>query len=151
MIFFVMKTITFSFFSYIKASFDRVTVIFSTLFKDSGDSILGKIFLQEFGAVKASQTAPQVLYRYREPPAELQDCKDALVGENVGYVTFVLFPRHTKPEFRDNTIDLLHIFRDYLHYHIKCSKVCWHHFSGNMNLFLGISTHSPSYKNCRFS
>lgn len=120
---FVMKILTFIIFSYVKASFDRVTVIFSTLFKDSGDSILGKIFMQEFGAVRPSQTAPQVLYRYREPPAELQDCKDALVGENVGYATFVLLPRHTKPEFRDNTIDLLHIFRDYLHYHIKCSKV----------------------------
>lgn len=40
----------------------------------------------------------------------------------------VLFPRHTNANARDNTINLIHTFRDYLHYHIKCSKVssaCW--------------------------
>lgn len=35
----------------------------------------------------------------------------------------VLFPRHTNVNARDNTINLIHTFRDYLHYHIKCSKV----------------------------
>ena len=36
----------------------------------------------------------------------------------------VLFPRHFKdPATRDKTINLIHTFRDYLHYHIKCSKV----------------------------
>ncbi|KAK6022617.1 hypothetical protein OSTOST_11672 [Ostertagia ostertagi] len=38
----------------------------------------------------------------------------------------VLFPRHTNKKARDNTIDLIHTFRDYLHYHIKCSKVYMH-------------------------
>lgn len=31
----------------------------------------------------------------------------------------VLFPRHTNKSTRDNTINLIHMFRDYLHYHIK--------------------------------
>lgn len=31
---------------YIKSSFDRVTVIFSTKFKDETDKIFGKVFLQ---------------------------------------------------------------------------------------------------------
>ena len=38
----------------------------------------------------------------------------------------VLFPRHTCKASRDNTINLIHIFRDYLHYHIKCSKAYIH-------------------------
>lgn len=38
----------------------------------------------------------------------------------------VLFPRHTCKAARDNTINLIHIFRDYLHYHIKCSKAYIH-------------------------
>lgn len=38
----------------------------------------------------------------------------------------VLFPRHTNRTTRDNTINLIHIFRDYLHYHIKCSKAYIH-------------------------
>jgi len=36
----------------------------------------------------------------------------------------VLFPRHTGAAVKDNTINLIHTLRDYLHYHIKCSKVC---------------------------
>ena len=36
----------------------------------------------------------------------------------------VLEPRHTKAgAARENTINLIHTFRNYLHYHIKCSKV----------------------------
>ncbi|KAF1763651.1 hypothetical protein GCK72_011918 [Caenorhabditis remanei] len=112
---------------YIEAKADRVTVIFSTVFKDADDVIIGKVFLQEFReGRKASQTAPAVLYSLGEPPLELKDLPGARVGDNVGYITFVLFPRHTNKKTRDNTIDLIHSFRDYLHYHIKCSKVYLH-------------------------
>ncbi len=92
---------------------------------------------------RASHTAPQVLFTHREPPLELANT-DARVGDNIGYVTFgnlqfffyfavvsllvlltdlffvsVLFPRHTNKDTRDNTINLIHMFRHYLHYHIK--------------------------------
>ncbi|XP_066600157.1 actin-related protein 2/3 complex subunit 2 [Prorops nasuta] len=111
---------------YVEAKSDRVTVVFSTLFKDEDDMIIGKLFLQELKeGRRASQTAPQVLFNHREPPLELQD-SDAQVNDCVGYITFVLFPRHTNREARDNTIDLIHMFRNYLHYHIKCSKVYIH-------------------------
>ncbi|KAK0415244.1 hypothetical protein QR680_011847 [Steinernema hermaphroditum] len=98
-----------------------------TIFRDPDDVVIGKVFLQEFReGRKASQTAPQVLYSVGEPPMELRDQPGARVGDNVGYITFVLFPRHTNKKTRDNTINLIHTFRDYLHYHIKCSKVYMH-------------------------
>ena len=59
---------------------------------------------------------------------------NAAVGDNIGYVTFVLFPRHTGPKVRDNTIDLIHTFRNYLHYHIKCSKAYMHQRMESKNL-----------------
>ena len=97
----------------IEGSSDRVTVIFSTVFNSADDVILGKVFMQEFKeGRKASQTAPQVLFSH--------ETKDNVVGQ----VTFVLFPRHTANA--ENTINLMHIFRDYLHYHIKCSKAYIH-------------------------
>ncbi|CAD5219250.1 unnamed protein product [Bursaphelenchus okinawaensis] len=112
---------------FIQAKADRVTVIFSTLFKDPDDIVIGKLFLQEFReGRKASQTAPQVLYSVGEPPMELRDFPEAKTGPHVGYITFVLFPRHTKAATRENTINLIHSFRDYLHYHIKCSKAYLH-------------------------
>jgi actin related protein 2/3 complex subunit 2 len=39
----------------------------------------------------------------------------------------VLFPNHfTKGDIREETISRIQIFRDYLHYHIKCSKAYMH-------------------------
>ena len=110
------------------------------------------VCVQEFKeGRRGSGTAPQVLFSHAEPPAELQGT-DALTGENVGYITFgktpfphpvsvkssycscillflciVLFPRSFKDEAAaDKTVNLIHTFRDYLHYHIKCSKVYLH-------------------------
>ena len=81
--------------------------------------------MQEFReGRRASANAPQVLFT-RDPPAGIAE-EGALTGENVGYITFVLFPRHTNKQVRDNTINLIHLFRNYLHYHIKCSKAYIH-------------------------
>jgi len=111
---------------YVEAKADRVTVVFSTIFKDEDDIVIGKVFMQEFKeGRKASHTAPQVLFSHKEPPRELENT-DARIGDNIGYITFVLFPRHTNKQARDNTINLIHTFRDYLHYHIKCSKAYIH-------------------------
>jgi len=111
---------------YVEAKADRVTVIFSTIFKDASDIILSEVFMREFReGRKAKATAPTVLFSNKEPPLGLKDT-DARTGDGVGYITFVLFPRHTAVETRDNTIDLIHLFRDYLHYHLKCSKAYIH-------------------------
>lgn len=111
---------------YVQAKSDRVTVIFSTIFKDASDIILSEVFMREFReGRKAKATAPTVLFSNKEPPMGLEDT-DARTGEGVGYITFVLFPRHTSKDTRDNTIDLIHLFRDYLHYHLKCSKAYIH-------------------------
>lgn len=76
---------------YVKASFDRVTVIFSTIFREETDRVFGKVFIQEFvdARRRAIQNAPQVLFR-TDPPLELQGVegvKNTGTGE-VGYVTF---------------------------------------------------------------
>jgi len=111
---------------YVQAKADRVTVIFSTIFKDASDIILSEVFMRELReGKKASHTAPTVLFNNKEPPEDLRDT-GARTGEGVGYITFVLFPRHTGAATRDNTIDLIHLFRDYLHYHLKCSKAYIH-------------------------
>ncbi|KAF6773245.1 hypothetical protein AHF37_06938 [Paragonimus kellicotti] len=92
---------------YIQAQADRVTVIFSTIFKDPDDVIIGKVFLQELNE--------------GSPPAELMGT-DAAIGDNVAYITFVLFPRHLTPTAVPRTINLIYSLRNYLHYHIKCCK-----------------------------
>lgn len=113
---------------YIQASSDRVTCVFSTTFKDEDDVVIGKVYLQEFLDVRKErhlQQAPQVLISQKEPPRELAGTQ-AVTGDNIGYVTFVLFPRHFMGDKADNCINLLQTFRNYLHYHIKCSKAYLH-------------------------
>jgi len=111
---------------FISAESDRVTCVFSTKFKDDDDVVLSRVFLQEFvEARRAVQQAPQVLVSHKEPPRELAGVR-AETGDNIGYVTFVLFPRHFEAARMDNTINLLQTFRNYLHYHIKCSKAYLH-------------------------
>lgn len=76
---------------YLLPSSDRVTVVFSTIFKDETDQIFGKVFLQEFVDARrrpSCQTAPQVLYSNRDPPLEIREAKGLIDGGNVGYVTF---------------------------------------------------------------
>ncbi|KLO20731.1 actin-related protein ARPC2 [Schizopora paradoxa] len=115
---------------YIQAASDRVTVFFSTVFREETDRIFGKVFLQEFvdaRRLSALQNAPQVLYTNREPPLELRGVPGLTLSDDIGYVTFVLFPRHfTKPDVAEATITHIQLFRDYLHYHIKCSKAYMH-------------------------
>ncbi|KAK3208308.1 hypothetical protein GRF29_77g309518 [Pseudopithomyces chartarum] len=114
---------------YIKASHDRVTVIFSTIFREETDRIFGKVFLQEFvdARRRAIQNAPQVLFR-NDPPLEIQGIKgvDASGSHDIGYITFVLFPRHLTKQRRDEVISHIQTFRDYFHYHIKASKAYIH-------------------------
>ena len=73
------------------------------------------------------QNAPQVLYTNRDPPLEIRDLPGLRNTDDIGYVTFVLFPRHfANPSTASNTISHIQSFRDYLHYHIKCSKAYMH-------------------------
>lgn len=75
---------------FIKASHDRVTVIFSTVFREETDRIFAKVFLQEFADARrrAIQNAPQVLFR-NDPPLELQGQTGLpKVKGEMSYITF---------------------------------------------------------------
>ncbi|RSH88599.1 hypothetical protein EHS25_002826 [Saitozyma podzolica] len=115
---------------YIQASHDHVTIIFSTVFKEETDRVYGRVFLQEFvdaRQLQSLQSAPQVTYSNREPPLEIRHIPGLKTGEDWGYVTFILFPRHfANPTKALSTINRIQLFRDYLHYHIKCSKAYMH-------------------------
>jgi len=89
---------------YISPASDRVTVIFSTVFREEVDHIFGEVFLREFVDARkrpALQNAPQVLFSNREPPLEirhlpeiqkaLSSSRGAGKGE-VGYITFGMNP-----------------------------------------------------------
>ncbi|SCV04073.1 LAME_0H15544g1_1 [Lachancea meyersii CBS 8951] len=116
---------------FVKPSNDRITVIFETFFQDETDKVFGKVFLQEFVDARkrnrSIQSAPQVLFSH-EPPLEAASLMSARKADkNRRFITFVLFPRHFQtPELQFSTVCHLVLFRNYFHYHIKCSKAFMH-------------------------
>jgi len=112
---------------WLKPEGDRVMAIFSISFDDPDDQVIGKVFLQEFS--KNVSGAPAVDIQVRDArnqirvPLELQGIRGLKAD---GFATFVLESRHMNPKTRDQTINMLLQFRNYIHYHIKCSKAYLH-------------------------
>jgi len=112
---------------YLKPETDRCIVIFNIMFKDLDDVVFAKVFLQEYAdARRTMSNAPSVTYSQKEPPMELKGVRNLKVGEGNGFVSFVLFAPHIAIAKRERTIDNIQTFRNYLHYHIKCSKAYMH-------------------------
>jgi actin related protein 2/3 complex, subunit 2 len=84
---------------YISPQADRVTVIFSTVFREEVDHIFGEVFLREFVDARkrpALQNAPQVLFSNRDPPLEIRGMPEITKAASnakgeIGYITFGLF------------------------------------------------------------
>ncbi|SCU92849.1 LAFA_0F13278g1_1 [Lachancea sp. 'fantastica'] len=116
---------------YIKPSNDRVTVIFETFFQDETDKVFGKVFLQEFVDARkrnrSIQSAPQVLFSHDPPRETASVTSNRRTDKDRRFITFVLFPRHFQtPELQFSSVCHLALFRNYFHYHIKCSKAFMH-------------------------
>jgi len=112
---------------YLKPETDRCIVIFSIQFKDPDDIVLAKVFLQEYAEARRTMSnAPSVSYSQKEPPLELKGVRNLKVNESQGFVSFVLFQPHMAQAKREKTIDNIMTFRNYLHYHLKCSKAFLH-------------------------
>eukprot|EP01107_Rhizomastix_libera_P004421 TRINITY_DN17459_c0_g1_i1.p2 TRINITY_DN17459_c0_g1~~TRINITY_DN17459_c0_g1_i1.p2 ORF type:complete len:297 (-),score=62.05 TRINITY_DN17459_c0_g1_i1:1245-2135(-) len=127
---------------WVKPMGDRVMVIFSISFDDPDDVVMGKVFLQEFS--KNLSGAPAVDVKIKDAPLELRGVPN-LRAE--GYATFLLEARHFDPKQRDKTINMLVQFRNYLHYHLKCSKAYLHiRMRTKVNLLLQVLNRAKQEK-----
>lgn len=104
----------------------KVTVIFLIDFEIPTDKAIARVFLQEFvEAQRTNRAAPPVSFS-NEPPKELASLITNFNPTSVGFISFALEDRHVKDARKDIAISLLCGFRNYLHYHIKCSKTYLH-------------------------
>jgi len=131
---------------YIKPESDRVIVIFNISFKDASDIVLAKVFLQEYQDARRTLTnVPAVTFSQKEPPMELKGVSNLRVGDNQGFVSFVLFANHITGKKKESTIDNIQTFRNYLHYHMKASKAYLHtRMRERVRLFLQVLNRSKS-------
>ncbi len=111
---------------FVCTSASKVVVIFLVDFADATDKAVAKVFLQEFvEAQRTVRTAPPVSYS-KDPPGELTRSTYASKTDAAGFISFALEERHVTGAGKEKAITLLTGFRNYLHYHIKCSKTYLH-------------------------
>eukprot|EP00163_Fabomonas_tropica_P005764 TRINITY_DN15400_c0_g1_i1.p1 TRINITY_DN15400_c0_g1~~TRINITY_DN15400_c0_g1_i1.p1 ORF type:complete len:300 (+),score=99.13 TRINITY_DN15400_c0_g1_i1:1964-2863(+) len=106
---------------------DSVIVIFAIQFRDPTDIAIAKVFLQEFSEARRQGglgQAPPVSYSV-DVPMELKG-QGVQEDPNVSFASFVLFPRNWEGAKRALCTSQIQMFRNYLHYHIKCSKAYMH-------------------------
>ena len=107
---------------------DQIIILFGMNFVDQTDTILAKVFLQEFYDTRNNrmEDAPVVLYG-KEPPKELSNLSKSSDNSSLNYLTLVLFPRHyATPQAQDHLLKTVPFLSDYIHYHLKCSKAYLH-------------------------
>jgi len=110
-----------------KTDGNRVIVIFSMNFEDKDDIVYSDVFLKELSdARKQMSSAPPVLFSHGEPPLEIASAPGLRKGDSQGYVSFVIAAGPAGSPRREATIDNIMLFRNYLMYHIKCSKAYMH-------------------------
>lgn len=113
---------------YICPTGGKIVVIFSVDFSDVTDKALAKVFLQEFvEAQRVVRNAPPVSYN-KDPPGELLSSGVKLPsGDIAGFISFAIEERHLSTDAaKDKVVAHLTGFRNYLQYHIKCSKTYLH-------------------------
>jgi len=111
-----------------------LTVLFSIKFSDPDDVVMAKQFLNEFKDVRKDRAlgnAPSINFTQGVKPLELRNIKSSEPDDprqltEFGFVSMGLFTSHMDEKNRESTIDKLLSFRNYLHYHLKCTKAYMH-------------------------
>jgi len=105
---------------------DRVIVIFSVDFNEKVDRAIAKIFMQEFVEAKRGLGAAPPVSWGVNPPMELAHYNITEPKGNLGFISFVVQKSNVDNNKKDRVIAVLQAFRNYMQYHIKCSKSYFH-------------------------
>jgi len=106
---------------------ERVVTVFGLDFHERVDKAVARVFLQEFvDARKTVGFAPPVQFG-NTPPSELKAFGITEPTGNLGFISFAILKDHVKSEeVITKIVNVLQSFRNYLQYHIKCSKSYFH-------------------------
>ncbi|XP_063714269.1 actin-related protein 2/3 complex subunit 2-B-like [Symsagittifera roscoffensis] len=110
---------------YVRPLADQVELTYRTKFDDDDDFEIGKVFIQEFSETRVA--GPGVRAFVGKPPNEVADIFSSYDNSRAAYVVISLRQQVITGEAKQlNAIKLCLSFRNYLHYHLKCSKAYIH-------------------------
>jgi actin related protein 2/3 complex subunit 2 len=112
---------------FIVPSESKIIVIFAIDFNDVTDKALARVFMQEFvEAQRVIRNAPPVSFSKEPPPLLTSRINYNFKSDLAGFISFAVEERHVAGPGKEKAMSLLAGFRNYLHYHIKCSKTYLH-------------------------
>ena len=103
--------------------------IFSIRFSDPGDHIIGNVFFGELQAARTRVSSAPTVSFSDDAPADLEafDLPEAVRnGEMYSFVSINILAPQLSERKRQDIAYYVPMFRDYLHYHIKCTKAFLH-------------------------
>ena len=101
------------------------TVIFTIRFSDPGDHTIGNVFLNELQAARTRVSSAPVVTTSPKAPKDLDSFDlpaDVREGKMYAFVSISLLDPQLSERKREDTSYYIPLFRDYIHYHIKCTK-----------------------------
>jgi len=105
---------------------DRLTVIFEIDFVDQVDAALAKVFMSEFvDCRKRLGAAPPCTFSVNAP-LELKEFGVTEPSRYLGFVAFAIMKGHLDRNLKEKVTQVLQTFRNYVQYHLKCSKAYFH-------------------------
>ena len=111
---------------FIKATDDKVSLVYALNFVDVNDLAISRVFLDEFQVARRERSlggTPVFKFSTGAPP----EIGGEKTGPAMGFATLTFEQRHaSSPEMIEKGVTLLFNFRNYMHYHIKCSKAYMH-------------------------
>lgn len=108
---------------WIKQGVDRLTILFSVKFEDKDDAVFGRVFINEFSKGAPGCPSCDVVTRKNAPPPKELEGAQGLVDDNC-YLTFILEKRYLANPAK--VLEALVTCRNYINFHIKCSKAFLH-------------------------
>lgn len=113
---------------YITPTDSGAACTFSIRFSDPGDKVIGSVFFQELAAARQRVASAPIVTHSNEIPSDLEALAVDIKGDKslYAYVTISMQAAQLSERKRQDTSYYLPMFRDYLHYHIKCAKAFMH-------------------------
>jgi len=106
---------------------DRCTLVYALDFHQKSDLVIGKVFLNAFVEARRTVNNSPICTFDVKPPMEMRHFNITEPQGTVGFLSITMLKEHVAtPAKKDVAVGMLHMLRNYVQYHIKCSKSFFH-------------------------